>query len=322
MKKTVSVLLLLLISVMAIGQNENLMEKCHGITRDYVMRAFFEAAGINENASNEAIQEATTYYHQNEAEIIAQFDLSRHQRQVEGVAQARAERQANAFSIITSGIANVSSAITSSIERERQEAAAKQQAQELARKQAMMERINAQAAEDQARAARMSQSSQSIITQRQTNNGSNGSIKDLYTSDMSWNKMLDNLVAQHGVEKTRQIVQQLRNERMQSAQSSSSTQEYSGVNTSTQPSVGSSPSGTVVTAITSSRSIIRLNIQAGSITHYAQGGKDAVGGYNWVYVGNTSIQNMNMAPIDIQNTFGKEYSRMANLPKIGYVFFN
>jgi hypothetical protein len=119
------------------------------------------------------------------------------------------------------------------------------------------------------------------------------------------------MVQQHGLEKTAQMVQQMKANNAQASQTALTSYPAS--------SGTGDPDGTLVSAITVNRTQIYINVKGGSITHYATG-KDSLGKYNWRIVGSASITNINMTPYEAQ--FGKEYSRAANISGIGYVFFN
>ena len=104
------------------------------------------------------------------------------------------------------------------------------------------------------------------------------------------------------------------------ARQSQNEQPSTALQSSSSSNDGSSPIGTVISAITTSRTIITLQIQGSYVTHYATGGKNMMGKYDWKNIGRSPIQSIRMTPYDSQ--FGRDYSHAANIKGIGYVFFN
>ena len=306
--KSITVLLsLLLSSTLSFAQHEELMEQAHGLPRDHMLQAFLESNGVDANSSLESLHEAIAFYNEHEAELLYEYDVERHKMIVAGVSQTRAARQAQWGQALTGMLSGVAQAVDASQQQAKAEREAKQAKAERDRQQRIQERT---AANQQALAAAQQYSQAAADPNNFRSTSSSGSIRDLYTSDPAWNRSLDMMVQQHGVEKTRQMVQEMKARNTQSNQSSYSTQQ-----------TGSSGpvNGTILMAITTSRTQIYVNVVAGEITHYATG-KDMLGKYNWQYVGRASITGINMTPYEAQ--FGKEYSRAANINGIGYVFFN
>ena len=286
-----------------------LMERAHGTPRDHMLRRFLQNNDINENTPADKLYAVITYYYENETELLNDFDVYRHMALVEGVSQARAQRRAEWGQALT-GMLSVGAQVVDVYQQQaKAEREAKQAQAERNRQQRIQERAEAnQQAQD---AARQYVQGANRSYANSGNSRQVGSKSDLYTSDPSWNKTIDLMVQQQGLEKTAQMVQQMRANKAQSSQTSQSS--YS-------PTAGTgNPDGTLLTAVTVNRTLIYINVKGGSITHYATG-KDGLGKYNWRYIGSASITTINMTPYEAQ--FGKEYSRAANISGVGYVFFN
>jgi hypothetical protein len=306
--KTISVLLLLMLSsTFAFAQHEELMERAHGIPQDQMLQRLLQNNGVNENTTPERLQELIAYYYEHEADLLYEYDVERHKVIVEGVSQARAARQAQ----WGQAMAGVLSGVAQGVEASQQQARAEKEAKEQARAQRVASQQAQAAADRQQMLQSQSNTNSAYVDPSAISTGSTGSKRDLYTSDPAWNKTVDLLVQQHGLEKARQMVQQMRANNTQAPQpAQSSYQTTSGTG---------NPVGTIVTAVTANRTMIYININGSSITHYATG-KDSLGKYNWQYVGAVSTTSINMTPYEAQ--FGKEYSRAANINGVGYVFFN
>ena len=323
--KTISVLLSLVLSTaFAFAQHEELMERAHGVPRDRMLQAFLESNNIDENTSLEKLQEAVAYYYENEDRLLFDYDVERHKVIVSGVSQARASRQAQWGQALNGMLSGVAQAVDISQQQAKAEREAKQAQAERDRQQ----RLQARAAEKQAATSQSSSVDPSVYTAAA--NARSNSIQDLYTSDMNWNRTLDLMVRQYGVEKTRQKVQEMRaseiQDRAQAQQQSYELQQKSADNqraavttARNQTSLSSGSSGEMITtAITTNRTQIYLLIEGGKVNSYATG-KDAMGKYNWKYVG-VGINDIKLTPYGSQ--FGNEYSRAANIIGVGYVFFN
>ena len=312
--KTISVLLaLILSSTLAFAQHEELMEKAHGIPRDHMLRMLLENNGIDENTPIDKLQEVVAYYYEHEAELLNDYDVNRHVSLVEGVSQTRAARQAQWGQALTGIVSAVGQAVDISQQKAKAEREAKQVQAEMQRQQRIQERKAAnQMAQEAAQQYSQNAANSLHSSTSADHQGYAGSKNDLYTSDPAWNKTVDLMVQQHGLEKTNQMVQQMRSSNSQaSAQSTQSSYQAS--------SGTGNPVGTILSAVTTNKTMIYINVKGGSVTHYATG-KDSLGQYKWNYVGNAPITNINMTPYDAQ--FGKEFSRAANLSGVGYVFFN
>ena len=218
-----------------------------------------------------------------------------------------AATQAQWGQVLTGVLSGVAQAVDVSQQQATAEREANQAKAEMDRQQRIQERV---AANQQAQNTARQYSQTASDPNKYRSETSSESIRDLYTSDQAWNRSLDLMVQQHGAVKTRQMVQEMRARNNQSGQSSNSAQQ----------SASSGPvNGSIMMAITASRTQIYINVVGGDITHYATG-KDMMGKYNWQYVGRASITSIKMTQYETQ--FGKEYSRAANVPGIGYVFFN
>lgn len=292
---------------------EYLVERAHGIPRDQMLRLLLSNNGIDENSPIEKVQEIVSYYYEHEDELLYGYDVERHRYLVEGVSQARAQRQAEWGRVFTGMVSGLSQVVDNAQRQASAEREAKKAQAEYSRQQKIQERIAAdQQAQNIAR-----QSSQEAANSLHSSTsaalpGYAGSKNDLYTSDPAWNKTVDLMVQQHGLEKTSRMVQEMKASNSQAANQSTLS--------SYQTSYGTGdPDGTILSAITTNRTMIYINVKGGSVTHYAWG-KDILGKYNWNFVGSAPITNINMTPYDTQ--FGKEYSRAANISGLGYVFFN
>ena len=311
MRKLLSILVAVLSPLCVFAQHEDLMEKAHGIPMDYVFQFYLEAKGIDANSSEEAIQEAVNYYKENEAAVLEWYDNYRHEQQVEGIAQARTSRAANWFNIVGSSVSGLVTGIANDNARQKAESAA-------AAEQARIARTEALERQKQASVGSSYSSTPQVSTPvPNQSSSSNVSVSDLYTNDQTWNKMVDNLVAQHGAAKAREIVLEMRAKDIESHQKTAALEE--SFRTSGK-SDGSVPGSTVISAVTSSRTVVYLQISGGSVTHYATGGKNQLGEYNWRYVGKADIQDIKMTSYNA--SFGRDYSHAANVSGLGYVFFN
>ena len=307
--KTISVILSLVLSTpLAFAQHEELMEQVHGIPQDFMLQLFLQNNNIDENTSLEKLHEVIAFYNEHESELLYEYDVERHKTIVAGVSQARAARQAQWGQALTGMLSGVAQAVDVSHQQAKAEREAKQAQAERNRQQKIQERT---AANQQALDAARQSSQTASNPSNYTSTVSVGSKRDLYTSDPAWNKSIDMMVQQHGLEKTAQMVQQMKANNAQASQTALTSYPAS--------SGTGDPDGTLVSAITVNRTQIYINVKGGSITHYATG-KDSLGKYNWRIVGSASITNINMTPYEAQ--FGKEYSRAANISGIGYVFFN
>lgn len=311
-----------------------LMERAHGLPRDHMLQAFLESNGIDANSSLEFLHEAITFYNEHEAELLFDYDVERHKSIVAGVSQARAARQAQWGQALTGVLSGVAQAVDVSQQQAKAEREAKRAQAERDQQQKIQERNAAnQQAQDAAR-----QSAQDAANRFNSNTASVSSEQvksksDLYTSDPSWNKAIDLMVQQHGLEKTAQIVQQRREEAVQeSTQASQQSYEWQQNTAQLQNSqlqnaqgqqnsranTGSFSQKTIISAITTSRTQIYITIERGIITCYATR-KDDMGRYNWNY-GNYNIRDIKYSPYYLQ--FRNEYSKTAIIDGVGHVFFN
>lgn len=314
MKKSLIVLTLLFCSTIAFGQNESLMKQLHKKDTDYAMQLIFKLAVDNGVCTQEDFEEFKQDYLSREAEYLAQFDELRHKALLEAFQQAQNAKIANIVGAVT-GAAGLAQVISNDQKRVDAENEAKAKAAAAASLEKSRQRNAKLDAERQAgyEATKQAYSNSSSASGQAYNSTSNnGSVKDLYTSDPTWNRTVDQLNQQYGPEKTRQMVKEMR---AQQAQSTQTTQTTTSTNRD-----GSIPGSTVLTAVTANRTLVYIQINSGSITHYATGGKNQMGEYNWNYAGKVSIQNINMTSYASQ--FGKDYSHAANINGVGYVFFN
>lgn len=320
LKSILVVLCLAISSSLAFAQHEDLILKYHEKNNDFTLKALFKNVGvIDNNTSAEELLEVIAQFYQ-EKDIVNELDQKRHEYLVEGVSNARAKRRAKAwdsFSQIVTPMLEIPGLIAA--DNARSEARAKAEAAESMEKaRQYWDDVNAKHQAD-VEAANQIMSSSGVSTS--STRANSGSVRDLYTSDMNWNKMVDNLNQQYGPEKTRQMVQEMRNQqiqdRTQATSQSSEWQQKSAENQRVSPPQHGHANG-VTTAVTTGRTQIYLDIQGGFVQSYATR-KDAMGNYNWKYVG-AGITEVSLTPYGSQ--FGNEYSKAANILGIGYVFFN
>lgn len=332
LKSILVVLCLAISSSLAFAQHEDLILKYHEKNNDFTLKALLKNVGvIDNNTSAEELLEVIAQFYQ-EKDIVNELDQKRHEYLVEGVSNARAKRRAKAwdsFSQIVTPMLEIPGLIAA--DNARSEARAKAEAAESMEKaRQYWDDVNAKHQAD-VEAANQIMSSSGVSTS--STRANSGSVRDLYTSDMNWNKMVDNLNQQYGPEKTRKMVQEMRNQqildRAQATSQSSIYQQQAAQNqvaqvremehlVSAQNEKNVPDNGTVISAITGDRTQIYILLKDGVVNSYARR-KDSLGRFNWTYV-NTMITDIKYTPYYKQ--FENEYAKAANIPGIGYVFFN
>ena len=313
MRRIAVICILFLVSSWAFAQNEHLMMKCHGKTPDYAKEIILQLIQENNGQSltQEDLEDFEKQYSENTKAFLEEFDKVRHKQLLMSFQQAQNAKW-QAIGSAFGGVVGIAQAISNDQQRVNAESKARAEAESAAREQARQESIRAYNQQNQQTATNTYGSIETRASQTSTGNNSNGSVKDLYTSDPTWNRTVDQLNQQYGPEKTRQMVNEMRAQQAQSSQANQTTQSTN--------KDGSIPGSTVLTAVTTNRTLVYIQINSGSITHYATGGKNQMGEYNWNYAGKVSIQNINMTSYASQ--FGKDYSHAANINGVGYVFFN
>ncbi len=145
------------------------------------------------------------------------------------------------------------------------------------------------------------QSNQSYTTQ--------GSYNDLLTSDPNWNTQVRMWVQQYGVERTREIVRQKRNNDYQQSIQNNKTYSQSQIGTER-----------IISAVTSNRVQVKIKVRGNVIVAYSNG-LDQFGRQNWSSV----IPNANITRTGVgtlhTNGLGKEFSYTANLGGV-QIFFD
>lgn len=320
-------------TALAFAQHENLMEQAHGIPRDQMLLLLLKNNGFDENTPPDTLQQVIAYYYEHEADLLYEYDVERHKRLTARISQERAEKQAQWGQALTGILSGVSQAVDIAQQQAKIDREAARQEQEERKRQQQIQ-LQAQAAAIQSMTSSTVDPSV-YTTTAASNNTRNGSIQDLYTSDASWNKALDLMVQQNGVERTRRMVQEMRaqemQERIDATQQSYALQQQSANNQTaaireaekliTNSSNGiSSSNGITTTAITTNRTQLYILIDGVQevVLGYARG-KDSLGRLNWTYL-KAPIMDIKYTPYQVQ--FGKEYSRAANIGGVGYVFFN
>lgn len=303
MKHFVVLPLLLMSSSLALAQHVELIEVAHGISSSHMLYLFLENNSIDGNTPKEKVKELIDYYNEHEEELLVEFDVNRHISLIEGISQAKLATKEQALSVLAQIVDGAQEAAYAAQQQRMNEKAAAQQRQ--------VENAMPQQRQQIAAGSNYSTFDYLPSYSNSSSSGSSASLRDLYTSDQTWNSTVDKLAQQYGPERARQMIQQMKQANNQTPQSGqSSHQATSGTR---------NPDGTIVTAITTNRTMVYINVQGGSVTHYATG-KNTLGEFNWNYVGRAPISSINMTQYNEQ--FGREYSRAANINGIGYVFFN
>lgn len=278
------------------------------------MEMIFQLAGGDPN-SQEQFESFVDEYRANEQSFLSQLDALRHDSLIQAFQKKRNAKLAKLANLMENGI-NIAQFIHEDqkrVDAENKSRAQAEAAASLEKSRQYWQNIDAERqAGIEATKQKYSNSSSTQSSQTYGSSTNSGSVRDLYTSDPAWNRTVDQLNQKYGPEKTRQMVKEMR---AQQAQSSLATQTAPSTNRD-----GSIPGSTVLTAITANRTLVYIQINSGSITHYATGGKNQMGEYNWKSAGRTSIQNISMT--SYANQFGRDYSHAANINGVGYVFFN
>ena len=304
--------------------------QCHGKNQDYVMLSIFQLAG-GDNISQEDFEDYSQQYHENEAAFIAKFDDIRHKEIIQSVQQARSQRLASLAGVL-GGAVGIAETIANDVSKTNAESKARAAAEAEASREKSRQYWSSIDAERQANIAANNQSSTSMAQNQTTSDNTKGSIRDLYTSDPTWNSMVDKLNQQHGPEKTRQIVQEMRakqaEDRAQAekesfkAQQSSAEKQAANVQEAAKVVNGNANTsetnkGDAISAITANRTHIYLLSDGGVILGYAMG-KDSMGRFNWNYL-KAQITDLKYTPY--YEKFKNEYSKAAFINGVGYVFF-
>ena len=302
-------LLLIVLFMQCVGniysQDVSFIQQFYGYSSNPYLDDFIKY-NLPENASQEDLNIIVNYYTQNKRTIITSFDkevllpIWRGQRDVE---KKKAEKFVNAVSTIVQVAVETTPQIIANIEQqkaiEKQEEAIRKEEQR-AQLQAMMAQNKQKYAEFQAMSNTKVYSSDS-----QSNTSSyttQGSYNDLLTSDPNWNKQVQMMVQQYGVEKTREIVKQKQaNDYRQSIQSSNSS------------SYNQSVSEKTISAVTSNRQQIKIKVRGNSVIAYSNG-LDQVGKQNWIsVVPGAGISRTGAGSLYSTGNLNKEFSYTANV---------
>ena len=129
-----------------------------------------------------------------------------------------------------------------------------------------------------------------------------GSYKDLLTSDPNWNTQVQMMVQQHGVDKTRELIKQQRANSYQQFVQSSQNNSYN-------QSVGDR----IISAVTSNRQQLKIKVRGNSVVAYSNG-LDQIGRQNWIeVVPGAGISRTGAGSLYSTGNLSKEFSYTANV---------